>query len=154
MLRERAQVTWVRDAETSAFEQWPDLKSFWLSGCVLLSVVCLSDFFSPLRPLWRARGSARHFFTVMFLAQTSYILASTFNTWFDFPYFMQQKWEREGLFWDQTLYLAWSSFSCRRQYCLGFSWCTRGTGRVICVQRRRSPAIAIALHQLFVLERL
>lgn len=47
------------------------------SLCVVLSGEHFSDCFSPHKSLWRAKGSQTHFFTKIFVAQTSYILAST-----------------------------------------------------------------------------
>lgn len=60
----------------------------------------------------------------------------------------------EGLFWRKSLHPSWNTFSYRSQYCLGFTWFTYTTRRVICVQRRLSSVIATVPHQLFALEKL
>lgn len=56
------------------------------------------------------------------------------------PYFIQWKWDREGLFWVQTLLSGWH-FSYRLQYCLVFFF--RGSQRAGHAEQRKEhhPAL-------------
>lgn len=138
----RQQIGWGRECSGDlskecrdhGFEQWPDLQGFWLQGCVLLAYS-----FPVLRPLWRARGSARHFITEIFLEKNLYSCLNLYHL----IWVLLTLWRevRKGRFVLGSDIIS-ECKSCKHQYCLSrCAWCWE-----ICIQGVMYPGKAVTPH--------